>query len=544
MHQLKLVDEKGSALQPIKIVDAQEPAHGVGDSRGNYTTEMSPVELAGNQFLNVLEGAGVDLQHPIMGTIRNFIKGGGDAVERIQNAPVSGAVGMVKDVAMAPVNALGNILSSETTDEEKARGAGQFLQSTPIAAAELGIASKLPAKAAAGMKQSASNLLTFEQAQSLRQMAANNRRAAAAVPSSSSVPLTKPGMVAQGARMVSGPIRRGVAAVESKMADALSPEIVPGSAPPNSVAVQLEKDAALDAALRKIQAGTKKKPAPSEPPPDWRAMERMARERELDAMREKTVDAAREAALEQAWQNRGNFEADPNDAVGNQLNDVIDKNAPTVYRPHPDAQQLPPQAQAVMDSAKINKWMNVSSKDVAHGANPGERIIAENLLGADKSATKANVQSALKNSGASLESQLKQSAEIIDANDTVIDSLSEAKGRYQPKDPTIQKNIDTIWEQITSDYPNLDKLSPLEAQRLKAKLGDSITWKGEAASAPFNQALIRIYRGINQKIKSAVPGAAEELSRWGDLYIGNKSLAESLSRDVVGRGTGAAVPRN
>lgn len=190
-------------------------------------------------------------------------------------------------------------------------------------------------------------------------------------------------------------------------------------------------------------------------------------------------------------------------------------------------------------SSDLNKWMNVSSKDVAHGANPGERILSEKLMGADKSSTKVNVDTALKASGQALESRLKQSKEVIDANDIVIDSLSEAKGRYAPKDPTIQKNIDTIWEQIADDYPNLDKLSALEAQRLKSKLGDSIAWRGEAAAAPFNKALVRIYRALNGKIKAAVPGAAEELSRWGDLYVGSKSLAESLSRDVVGRGTGS-----
>ncbi len=115
-----------------------EPAKGYGDASGNYTREMSAAQIAGNQFLNALEGMGVDPQHPIVGTIKNFIKGGGDMVEKVQNSPVMGTLGAIGDIAMAPVHAIGNVLSGN--DEQAARGAGQFLASTPIAAAELGLA--------------------------------------------------------------------------------------------------------------------------------------------------------------------------------------------------------------------------------------------------------------------------------------------------------------------------------------------------------------------------------------------------------------------
>ncbi len=132
---------------------AAAPAHGVGES-GNYTREMSGPEIAGNQFLNVLEGMGVDPSHPVVGTIKNFLGSLRETGGRIKENPVAETLGAIGDVALSPVKALSNVLSSDTTDEQKAQGAGQFLMSTPVAAAELaapGLLKKaLPSAAQAG----------------------------------------------------------------------------------------------------------------------------------------------------------------------------------------------------------------------------------------------------------------------------------------------------------------------------------------------------------------------------------------------------------
>ncbi len=133
----KISKEKSGDIFDQIHASPKEPAKGYGDASGNYTREMSAAQIAGNQFLNALEGMGVDPSHPIVGTIKNFIKSGGDAVDRISKSPVTETFGTIGDVVLAPAKALGNILSSDTTDEQKAQGAGQFLMSTPVAAAEL-----------------------------------------------------------------------------------------------------------------------------------------------------------------------------------------------------------------------------------------------------------------------------------------------------------------------------------------------------------------------------------------------------------------------
>ncbi len=136
----KISKEKSGDIFDQIHAAPKEPAKGYGDASGNYTREMSSPEIAGNQFLNVLEGMGVDPSHPIVGTIKNFLGSLKEAGGRIKENPITETLGTIGDVALSPVKALSNVLSSDTADEQKAQGAGQFLMSTPVAAAELGLA--------------------------------------------------------------------------------------------------------------------------------------------------------------------------------------------------------------------------------------------------------------------------------------------------------------------------------------------------------------------------------------------------------------------
>ncbi len=199
-------------------------------------------------------------------------------------------------------------------------------------------------------------------------------------------------------------------------------------------------------------------------------------------------------------------------------------------------------------TAELNRWMDIPAREVAHGANPAQQLVKEGLVGADKTATHANVKSALGNAGSDLETALKaadQTGITVDAQTPTYDSVAKATKKIgRPREAAFQATLDGIVDDIESRYPNLDKLSPSQAHALKVELGDSIKWSGVGYEEPANQAMLQIYRDLNKAIKTNVNGIGPLQDRWGNLYIASKNLAEGISENVVGRGTPAELPRN
>ncbi len=199
-------------------------------------------------------------------------------------------------------------------------------------------------------------------------------------------------------------------------------------------------------------------------------------------------------------------------------------------------------------TAELNRWMDIPAKEVAHGANPAQQLVKEGLVGADKTATHANVKSALGSAGSDLEAALKtadQTGVTVDAQTPTYDSVAKATKKIgRPREAAFQATLDGIVDDIESRYPNLDKLSPSQAHALKVELGDSIKWSGVGYEEPANQAMLQIYRDLNKAIKTNVNGIGPLQDRWGNLYIASKNLAEGISENVVGKGTAAEVPRN
>ncbi len=207
-----------------------------------------------------------------------------------------------------------------------------------------------------------------------------------------------------------------------------------------------------------------------------------------------------------------------------------------------DAFQAAHAAGQKVNSAEVNKWMNVPAKEVLHGSNPGKQLIDEGLLGATKEATKDNVDRALDQAGKQMQSQLEAATSkgvTIDAQTPVYDAVAGATKKIgTPKDSTFQAQMNGIVDDIESKYPNLGKLSPSDTHKLKVELGDAISWSGAKYDDPANQALIQIYRKLNTSIKDGVEGIDKTQSRWGNLYAASKNLKNSLARDTVGTGTG------
>ena len=199
-----------------------------------------------------------------------------------------------------------------------------------------------------------------------------------------------------------------------------------------------------------------------------------------------------------------------------------------------------------LDAPAVNKWMGVPAKEVEHGANPGQQLMSDNLLGAIKEATKANVDAALKATGNELQQRLIDAGNkgvTIDAQTPTYDSAAQATKRIgAPRDAAFQAKIDNIVDDIESRYPDLNKLTPADAHKLKVELGDAIDWHGEAYDDPINKVKVRIYAKINEALKADNVGVGDVQTKWGNLYSASKNLKRSLSKDIVGTGTGSDVP--
>lgn len=200
----------------------------------------------------------------------------------------------------------------------------------------------------------------------------------------------------------------------------------------------------------------------------------------------------------------------------------------------------------LIKAPNVNRWMEVSPKDMIHGANPAEQVLSEQLLGATKEATRSNVKTALQDAGQAMDAKLTaatQQGVTIDATNRVLDPLSKATKKIGLKtDKTFQRQLGQVLDDVLDDYPDLAKLTPEQAHTLKVRIGDSIRWNGTALESEVNEVLKEIYSGLNQEIKSGVPGIADDMSRWGNLYQADKALKKGITNDLAGRGTGADAP--
>ncbi len=194
----------------------------------------------------------------------------------------------------------------------------------------------------------------------------------------------------------------------------------------------------------------------------------------------------------------------------------------------------------------INRWLQVAPKEMEYGANPAKRLISEGLVKATKAGTQEALQPALDDAGLKLGSKLIEATAKgtkIDASNTIMDALSNATKRIGVgKDPAFQARLNEVLTDILKEYPNPSDLTPLQAQGLKKAIGDSIKWHGLPFEGDINQALVKIYGGINSAIKTAVPGADALQSRWGDLYLAARSLGDAAIKDAAGVGTGNLNP--
>lgn len=220
-------------------------------------------------------------------------------------------------------------------------------------------------------------------------------------------------------------------------------------------------------------------------------------------------------------------------------------SAPADEIPFPNAPQLTPLRPAPLDPAQVNRWMGVSAKEVAHGANPGEQLIADKLVGATKAETQANVKAALETTGQEMQALLKTAGDEgvrLDGSHIITDALEGVRSKLKsPTDSAFAKRIDTLFDKILERYPDIDHLTPQRAHALKVELGKNIDWRA-TADDPLNDAFIQAYGEVNTAIKTGVQGIAPIQRKWGNLSVADRNLTDSRAENLVGRGSPDAPP--
>jgi len=207
---------------------------------------------------------------------------------------------------------------------------------------------------------------------------------------------------------------------------------------------------------------------------------------------------------------------------------------------------MEPPVPVTQTAPNINRWMNVTEKQLVHGADPGGEILRSNLLGPDKATTANNVESALTATSRQLEQKLAEgtrSGLTINAEQHLQDAIAEAgKTIGRSSDPAFVKRLEGLAEEIHNRYGDMSSLTPEEAHKIKVALGDAIKWNGAPYEGDINKVLLKVYRGINADIKGSIEGIGDVQQKWGNLYQARQSLKSSLRKDAIGRGTGSAIP--
>lgn len=202
----------------------------------------------------------------------------------------------------------------------------------------------------------------------------------------------------------------------------------------------------------------------------------------------------------------------------------------------------------VVNPPIVNKWMGIKPGDVSHGANPGQQLIDDNLLGTTKETTLANIKPEIDQLGTTLDAQLAAgdaqgltyNAKAI-VNKRFTDLLN--KGVVRTSDAAFRNKVLNIYENINAKLQkqglNWQSLSPSGVHKLKVEIGDSIDWTGVPAEDAVNRALMKIYGDLNAPIKADIPQLGANLERWGNLRLAQKGLQAGIDKDLVGVGTGS-----
>lgn len=170
----------------------------------------------------------------------------------------------------------------------------------------------------------------------------------------------------------------------------------------------------------------------------------------------------------------------------------------------------------------INSLIGMKPKMLRAG-DPGARLAKENVTAGSLESLFLKIQARLLDSGRKLEDKLLRegAGKTINNIDEIVLTPFENAARGPNKGVDEFRNqLSSKFDWIIEQLPASKTLTPLQTHKLKVKLGKEIKWDSPAAYADeMNQVFIEVYRGLNNAIDSAVPGAKVLQKRWGDYWL-------------------------
>jgi len=207
---------------------------------------------------------------------------------------------------------------------------------------------------------------------------------------------------------------------------------------------------------------------------------------------------------------------------------------------------------------KLNSILGVRPEEIAAGRrNPGARIIGEKIISTSRQDLMDQMKSKMKDWGGQLEQKLS-SAYAADPSRTVNvmkemeDAFYETRKRIGVgSDPAFKRRLSIIFNDVNNytknelGQPDLTRVPPLEAQKLKSFIGQSVKWGTNIPhEAGTNETLSKMYSNINNAIEQQVPGTKALLGQYGDFEVGTNALQREIDRMAVGQKVKGSVLRS
>lgn len=209
---------------------------------------------------------------------------------------------------------------------------------------------------------------------------------------------------------------------------------------------------------------------------------------------------------------------------------------PPVRNPLADEFNNPPAPPAT--SPLVNKWMGVSPKDLKFGADPAGEVIRRKLITDNHTTTLENVTKEKASVQSDLNAQLEKAGTAgvrINAWDTVSQLLDKAKAPIaSPTEAAFQNQLNSIGNKILERFPNLDSLTPAQAQALKVELTKDLNYS-TVRPPEVTDMLKKMGHEVGVKIKTAVPDSAATYDSWQNLIVAEKGLRNQVAAVKAGR---------
>jgi hypothetical protein len=186
-----------------------------------------------------------------------------------------------------------------------------------------------------------------------------------------------------------------------------------------------------------------------------------------------------------------------------------------------------------------NSALEIPKRMQAENIDPMRQLITDKFMGTKKEVP-AFMAEKLKELGPQLEQRLTQGGQGREINgQAIVDAeLGNAKRQLVTgSDPNFQNRLDQvevgIKQYAKQNGLDLERLTPLQAQRFKSYLGQSVRWADTTGPVEtgINDTLSGIYGGLQKNLAYTVDGIGNDMRKWGNYEVGSKAADASILAD-------------